>query len=156
MNKNAKKNILDEMQDQKMLKLEEYGFWILFWALIAAILVQLLMGGTLRQIAGEAIVLLIGSVFYVFSSLRNGLWTRNVMPSRKGNLSAAIIAALLVGVLNVVKLLKKPEVVTNDILAAVAFTAAAFAGCFIVLELFRFVYRNRREKLDDVDEKTEE
>ena len=48
MNKNAKKNILDEMQDQKMLKLEEYGFWILFWALTAAILVQLLMGGTLR------------------------------------------------------------------------------------------------------------
>ena len=64
-------------------------------------------------------------------------------------------AALLVGVLNVVKLLKKPEVVTNDILAAVAFTAAAFAGCFIVLELFRFVYRNRRDKLDDVDDKTE-
>ena len=60
-------------------------------------------------------------------------------------------AALLVGVLNVVKLLKKPEVVTDDILAAVAFTAAAFAGCFIVLEL----YRNRRDKLDDVDEKTE-
>ena len=54
-----------------------------------------------------------------------------------------------------VKLLKKPEVVTNDIMAAVASTAAAFAGCFIVLELFRFVYRNRRDKLDDVDEKTE-
>ena len=155
MNKNAKKNILDEMQDQKMLKLEEYGFWILFWALTAAILVQLLMGGTLRQIAGEAIVLLIGSVFYVFSSLRNGLWTRNVVPTRKGNVSAAIIAALLVGVLNMVKLLKKPDAGTNDILIAAAFVAAAFVICYIVLELFRFVYQNRRAKLDDVDEKTE-
>ena len=54
MTKNAKKNNLDEMQEQKMLKLEECGFWILFFALAAAILVQLLMGGTIRQIAGEA------------------------------------------------------------------------------------------------------
>ena len=27
-----KKNNLDEMQDRKLLKLEEYGFWIMFWA----------------------------------------------------------------------------------------------------------------------------
>ena len=26
-----KKNNLDEMQDRKLLKLEEYGFWIMFW-----------------------------------------------------------------------------------------------------------------------------
>ncbi|MBO4471281.1 MAG: hypothetical protein J5841_05965 [Clostridia bacterium] len=155
MTKNAKKNNLDEMQEQKMLKLEECGFWILFFALAAAILVQLLMGGTIRQIAGEAIVLLIGSAFYAFSSLRNGLWTRNAVPTRKGNVSAAIIAALLVGVLNMVKLLKKPDAGTNDILIAAAFVAAAFVICYIVLELFRFVYQNRRAKLDDVDEKTE-
>ena len=70
-------------------------------------------------------------------------------------MSAAIIAALLVGVLNMVKLLKKPDAGTNDILIAAAFVAAAFVICYIVLELFRFVYQNRRAKLDDVDEKTE-
>ena len=39
-----KKNNLDEMQDRKLLKLEEYGFWIMFWALAAAIVIQLATG----------------------------------------------------------------------------------------------------------------
>ena len=39
-------NRLDEMQDQKLLKLEEAGFWILFWVLSLSILVQLLTGGS--------------------------------------------------------------------------------------------------------------
>ena len=30
MRKNKRTGFLDEMQDQKLLKLEEYGFWIVF------------------------------------------------------------------------------------------------------------------------------
>ena len=33
MTKKNRMNKLDEMQNQKLLKLEEYGFWIMFWAL---------------------------------------------------------------------------------------------------------------------------
>ena len=42
-----KKNNLDEMQDRKLLKLEEYGFWIMFWTLAAAIVIQLVTGAAM-------------------------------------------------------------------------------------------------------------
>lgn len=31
---------LDEMQEQKLLKIEHTSFWLAFWGLVAAILVQ--------------------------------------------------------------------------------------------------------------------
>ena len=97
-------NRLDEMQDQKLLKLEEGGFWILFWALSLAILVQLLTGGSFRQIAGELIVLAIGSIWLAVTTLKNGLWTRESAPTRKGNALASIIPAVLIGAIHVFKL----------------------------------------------------
>ena len=47
------KNTLDEMQDQKMLKMEEYGYWILFWGLALAVVIQLLLGGSIRRVEWE-------------------------------------------------------------------------------------------------------
>ena len=60
--KNKKsKNMLDEMQDRKLLKIEEFGFWLVFWVLFAVILLQALMGATLKELAGEIAVLLAAS-----------------------------------------------------------------------------------------------
>ena len=56
--KRSLKNNLDEMLDQKLLKLEEYGFWIVFWALACAIVIQLIIGGSIKEVLGEIIVLL--------------------------------------------------------------------------------------------------
>ena len=44
---------LDEMQESKLLKIQEKGFWLVFWILFAAIFVQALIGMTLKEIAGE-------------------------------------------------------------------------------------------------------
>ena len=96
MRKNRTNN-LDEMQDQKLLKMEEYGFWIMFWALAIAIVVQLIIGSTLKEVVGEIAVLLIGSIYIAATSLKNGLWTRTSIPSRKGNALASIIPAVLIG-----------------------------------------------------------
>ena len=73
------KNMLDEMQDNKLLKIEEFGFWLVFWILFAAILLQALIGTTLKELAGEIAALLAASVYIVFSSLKNGLWTRKFL-----------------------------------------------------------------------------
>ncbi len=146
------KNTLDEMQDQKMLKMEEYGFWILFWGLALAVIVQLFLGGTLRQVAGELIVLAIGGVYVLATSMKNGLWTRSAEPTRKSNAVASIIPAAVIFVLNVIKLIQKKAIGTNDILLVIGFTAAAYVICFVVLEGFRTAYRKRRQKLDDTGE----
>ena len=56
-------NMLDEMQDRKLLTMEEFGFWLVFWILVAAILLQALMGTTLKELAGEIAALLAASVY---------------------------------------------------------------------------------------------
>lgn len=52
MMKKAHKNNLDEMQDQKLLKLEEYGFWVMFWALVLSIVIQLIIGSSIKEVLG--------------------------------------------------------------------------------------------------------
>ena len=145
-------NTLDEMQDQKMLKMEEYGCWILFWGLALAVVVQLLLGGSIRQVAGELIVLLVGGAYVLVTSLKNGLWTRSATPTRKRNAAVSIIPAAIIGVLNVIKLIQKKDIGTNDILIAVAFAVGTYIVCFVVLEVLRVLYEKRRSKLDDVGE----
>ena len=91
------KNNLDEMQDSKLFKIEETGLWLSFWGLMAAIIIQFVIGTTLKEIAGEILVLAIQSVYIAFSSIRNGLWTRSYLPTKKTNLIFCIIPALIIG-----------------------------------------------------------
>ncbi len=148
-----KKDNLDEMQDRKLLKLEEYGFWIMFWGLAAAIAVQLLFtGASFRDILGELIVLALGSVFIAAGTLKNGLWTRSSTPTVKGNAAAALLPALLIAVIHVIRMVKTRGFTTENILVTLAFAAGAWIACFAVLEVFRHVYNRRRETLDDIEE----
>ena len=143
-------NRLDEMQDQKLLKLEEFGFWTMFWGLAAAIVVQLILGGTIKQVAGELIVLLIGSVYLCVTSLKNGIWTRESTPTRKGSAMASIIPAVLIGAIHGWKLIQKDQINTTSLLITAAIMAAVYAACFAVLEVFRAAYNKRRSALDDI------
>ena len=86
---------LDEMQESKLLKIQEKGFWLVFWVLFAAIFVQALIGMTLKEIAGEIVVLVAASIYIAAASLKNGLWTRNIQPTIKSNLATSIIPALI-------------------------------------------------------------
>lgn len=86
---------LDEMQESKLLKIQEKGFWLVFWILFAAIFVQALIGMTLKEIAGEIVVLVAASIYIAAASLKNGLWTRNIQPTIKSNLATSIIPALI-------------------------------------------------------------
>ncbi len=147
-----KTNRLDEMQDQKLLKMEEYGFWTMFWGLAAAIVVQLIMGGTIKQVAGELIVLLIGSIYLCVTSLKNGIWTRETTPTRKGSAVASIIPAVLIGAINGIKLIQNDQINTKSLLITAAIMAAVYAACFAVLEVFRAAYNKRRSALDDIPE----
>lgn len=40
----SKKNRLDEMQEQTMRKIESHGFWLLWYSLLAAWIVQTVSG----------------------------------------------------------------------------------------------------------------
>ncbi len=154
MRKNRTNN-LDEMQDQKLLKMEEYGFWIMFWALAIAIVVQLIIGSTLKEVVGEIAVLLIGSIYIAATSLKNGLWTRTSIPSMKGNAITSIVPAVLLAAIHIIKMIRSESFNTSNVLFTVAIMVAVYVACFAVLEAFRAMYKKRRAELDDIDETSE-
>lgn len=156
--KNEKSNtMLDEMQDNKLLKIEEFGFWLVFWVLAAAVLLQALMGTTLKELVGEIAALLAASVYIAFSSLKNGLWTRKYAPTLKANVIASAIPSLIFGAIHAVRafiILRKP-IEFRATLQIVAMCAGVYILCFALLEVFRLIYRRRREKLDDIEDEKE-
>lgn len=151
MNKKPK---LDEMQEKKLLKLEEIGFWMIFWLLFAAIIVQIVVDGNFKSVIGEIIVLLIASVYIAFSSLKNGLWSKSQPPTLKTNILTSLIPAILLGVFQVVRafVILNKSVTADLLLKIAAVMVVAYLVCLALLEVFRLIYKNQRNKLDDVGE----
>lgn len=151
--KQAKK-YLDEMQDQKLLRIEEIGFWLVFWVLFGTIVIQFLLGAHLKEIAGEISALFVASIYITVKSLKNGLWTRSYAPNFKTNAFASMFPALLLGVIKAVRIFAAtPGQIPTDALQKLLLSILViYVICLIVLEIMRFVYHRRRKKLDDFDD----
>lgn len=153
-----KKNTLDEMQENKLLKIEGTGFWLAFAGLLAAIVVQVLIRPDLGQIAGELAVFFIMSIYLLALCLKNGLWSRTPAPTVKGSLVSSAAAALAVGAILTVRaqlILRSGFSEGFAVLLALSM-AIVFAGCFVTLEIVRAIYRRRRNKLDHPGGESEE
>ena len=94
------KNNLDEMQEQKLLKLESRGFWLIWWALLAAMAVQLLVCGAeaQRHLLGEWAVFMVASVYMVAACIRQGLWDRKLKPNLRTNLLLSLLTGVAMAV----------------------------------------------------------
>lgn len=145
---------LDEMQDHKLLKIEETGFWLSFWVSFAVIVIQVLIGASLKQIAGETIILFVASIYIAFSSIKNGLWTRNYIPTLKTNALTSIIPSLAIGAFNSIRafVVLKQEIRPNLIILIFVIMVAVYAICLVILEVLRLIYKKRRDKLEDIDD----
>lgn len=73
----SKKNVLDEMQEQTLRKIEGRGFWLMWGGLLAAWIVQTMFGAA-DKAAGEWVVFMIGCIYMCVACLRNGLWDRHL------------------------------------------------------------------------------
>lgn len=148
------KHSLDEMQDHNLLKIEELGFWLSFWVSFVVIVVQVLAGASLKEIAGEIIILFVASIYIVCSTVKSGLWTRNCVPTLKNNAITSIIPSLAIGIFNIIRVffILKKEVSTVLILQIFAIMFSVYVGCFVILEVLRLVYKKRHDKLEDIDD----
>lgn len=94
----SKKNVLDEMQEQTMSKIEGRGFWLMWGGLLAAMVIQLLTGNA-EKATGEWVVFMAGCVYTGAECVRNGLWDRHLSPSMGANAVCSLLAAVAVTVL---------------------------------------------------------
>lgn len=149
------KNNLDEMQEQKLLKIEHNAIWFAFWALLAAIIIQIIMGGdhVTRSIAGEWIVFMCLAVYLLSASIKNGIWDRKRKPNLKNHILLSLATGLATGSLfTVTTYVKYP----GKLLGSIATGAFIFMPTFILtlaaLSAASAAYKKQVRKLETIDD----
>ena len=132
------KTVLDEREMLDMYRVEHLGLWLMYGLLCAAVLLQMLAGAPLSQMAGELAVVLVTSVVMVIANARCGIWDQNSRPSLRGNAAYALGAGVCVAVVL--------AVVSGNIAPAIAAGACAGLLCFAVLTLLMHYMQRRQAK----------
>lgn len=145
------KNNLDEMQEQKLLKLESRGFWLIWWALLAAMAVQLLVYGVeaRRHLLGEWAVFMLASVYMVAACIKQGLWDRKLKPNFRTNLLLSLLAGVVAGGLMGVYSYRSFGAAEAAWWTVALVGGCTFALCLLALSLSAAAYKKRRQKLDE-------
>lgn len=147
---------LDEMQEQNLRKLESWGFWLTWGALLLSIMVQMLVykEDAGKYLKGEWIVFMASNLYMVIGCVRLGIWSRRGIPSFKSILLISLLAGLVTGIFVAVY----NYLIYGDVLTALATVILAslftFVLCLLVLVVSLSAYKKRRQKLDgEGDEK---
>ena len=154
-----KKSNLDERQEQMLLKIERNGFWLAFWLLVAAMLIQqVFFMGDVKIAAGETLILLVISLYVAISCLKAGIWDRRLKANSSTNVIASLIAGSVMGVVMFLGVFRNYSDKPMGSIAAGLFTAIiVFVLCFIVLTIYLHAYKKRNEALEEEpEEDTEE
>lgn len=150
--KKKMKNKLDEMQEQKMLKIERNGCWFAFWGLIAVLFIQAVMYGYeadgWRYMAGEWIVFMCLAVYISVDCLRNGIWDRRLSPTPIANGCAGVIAGIIVGILNFVLTYRRHHMLSGAVAAGIFLGVMTFVLCFAALTFGTLIYKKRVKHLE--------
>lgn len=144
----SKKNLLDEMQEQTMCKIESRGCHVFFFGLTAALVIQTAMGAGQEQILGEGIVLVLGALYLLVEYIRHGLWERHLTATAGTNFLCALAAAVVVGIFTFARNGHWPG----------ALCVAVFSGLlgFAALQWCMMLTMKRRKTLDEPEEENED
>ena len=139
-----KPSVLDEREMLELYRVEHFGLWLMYFLLCAAILIQLLLGAKIQQMAGELAVVIIASMAMVVLNVRHGVWDTDSRPSVRGNALYSAGAGVCVAVLLAV-------IKGKLALALIAGTGAA-ALCFAALMLLmRYMMKKQAQQEKELD-----
>lgn len=145
------KNNLDEMQEQKMLHIEQRSFWLAFWMLIVSILVQLVLCGNSQSFMGECIILAVVGVYLVAACLKNGLWDRQLSPTPKTNLCISLLTGAVMGTVWGITSWNRYQKLAGSIATAVFMLVVVGFLCFAALNVAAEVYKHKKKELEQDD-----
>ena len=130
------KNILDEMQKNKLLKIHESSLWVIFFVLNFVIVVQYIMGANFKEILGELIVLFFLSMSIVIKCVRLGIWTSEYAPSHKKNFLISAIVSVAIVLLMQIRIGRLDMVIFyNNIPKIIVLISIIYIICFLALTL---------------------
>lgn len=144
-----KKTNLDEMQEQKLLKIEHIGFWLGFWGLAIVIYIQIAMGNSgFAYIGGESIILIMMSLYMAVDCIRNGIWDRKLKPNLKSNLIVSLIAGLVVGGFWFVVSYRNYRMLAGSIATFVVMFVSVSILVLTALTIASAIYKHKKHQLD--------
>lgn len=144
-----KKSNLDEMQEQKMLRIEHRGYVLAYAALLAVIVIQGIVWADFSQLVGELVVVLVMCTHAVASCLRNGLWDRKLKANWQTNLLGSLLGTAVVAVTVCLMFSRHTDDQTVILVFTIGLSALTFILCFITLTICAKVYKKRRQELDE-------
>lgn len=143
------KNKLDEMQEQKLLKIEHRCYAIAFWGLLIAIYFQIAIGNSsIENIGGESIVLAIMSIYMLVGCIKNGIWDRTFKPTMKTNIIISLVAGLLYGGFWFIVSYHNYHALVGSIATFVIMFIFISVTVFALLSFTMALYKRKKEKLD--------
>lgn len=155
---NKRKNNLDEMQEQKLLKIEHYGVWFAFWGLLAAIMVQVVLAtdvkSLFRNIVGEWLVFMCLAIYLLISCLINGIWDRRLKPNFKTNILASLLSGTVCGVIFFASSYYKYAKLAGSVATGIFMFVEVFVLTLGALTVTAFIYKKRVQKLEAEDKST--
>ena len=144
------KSKLDEMQEQKLARIERNISHMAIFGLLALFLIELfLFGYDWKIVGGEFILLMILCFYEIIASLRAGVWSRNIAPTRRNNVLAALAAGLVVFVFFLFMTVRWWDLypLAGVITAAIS-GVATFMLTYVLLWASLREYERRQERLD--------
>ena len=142
------KKIVDERQERELLKVEHYGFWIMFWALFASINVQILfVDNGISLIWGEMIVLMIGAVAILIGCFKKGVWCYTSEPTIKNYLIYDVLFTILYAVIFAVERYIHDDYFKENI--KMLLISTGIFSIFMLLFISGEIVKKRRKKLED-------
>ncbi|MBR5560535.1 MAG: hypothetical protein IKU73_03895 [Clostridia bacterium] len=145
MKLNKRKTVLDERELQVLYRIEHFGLWLMYGLLCAAVLVQLLFGAPVIQMAGELFVIVCVSVVMMIANARQGIWDESSRPSVSSNAIWAVGAGVCVAAL--------VTVLRSDAAAGLVAGLVTAALCFLLLSvLMSYTLRRQRKQEQDLED----
>ena len=147
------KNQLDEMQEQQLLQIERNGCWFAFWALLAAMVIQLfLFRGDWSHLAGEWIVFMILAVYITVRCIRHGIWSRSLRPDSGTNFVVSLIGATISSVIIAALIYVFSGRVLLSVISFFVMEVLMIAILFMVLTVCCNLLKERVRKLEEETE----
>ena len=131
-----KRDNLDEMQKQTLLKIESRGFWVLWVLLLAALIIESLLGFAPREMAAE---------WFIFMHLK---------ANTKTNAAVSVAGGVAVFVWGLIKFAEFGMGVA--VLQAVIMGICTWVLCFALLQLSMKAYKKRHAELENPKEDDDE
>lgn len=143
------RKVVDERQELEMMHIERGAFYVMVFALAIGILIQIFaLDFDFTHVAGEFIVLLIGTVWAFIGSIRRGSWDYFTKPGMKAYLIYSIATGLIFGLVAPLTRYFRYGAPLMDCLRVFAKNfIILFMIAFLTLLLFGTIAKKRQEKL---------